>query len=661
MDLGEVFFKGLLRLWKRVRAAPEPRPGAALLTDHVARVELIGALLFGYVPDVKPAEGAGGLAGGALLLPRQIALFDEEGDNAYVFVYRAAFAAAARSLGMDRAAGGDERIGSLASLLAVPSVLARLHDEYPGARASTERLAIAELEAQPPFNDGLTVSAVVGALMCERLRAAAGGTTAPKTRALDPRARAWLDEAMAFQADDPATVREAAEALWSTLVRFAAQDTTTLPEACIWGRLWAPPDECGDEEVVGERPATSPAPSKRHVVDLKRTIRLERQKLGPRKDKPLFHVFEKLETAEDYRGQSATPDAAGNVEHMKDALNELSLGVSIRTAEDPRNLVRAEVLVEPGAFEFAARIEAVDGRTFTYPEWHHRKGAYREGWVTVVEERLVAGDAGAANARAASEVLRGQRRQVEDIRSHLIRTLHRRQVRDRQTDGPDIDINAMVERHADLAAGHTPTDRLYLGPRRALREIAILVLVDTSYSTDAWLEGRRVLDVEIESLLVLSAALEGLVEDEVAVTSFRSHTRHDVRLGVLKGFRDSWAHLRRVAPGLEPEGYTRIGAAVRHATAMLDAAHARKKLLLIVSDGKPTDYDRYEGRYGVEDVSKAVREANQRRILCFGLAVEKEAKLHLARMLGPGRYRILPHTSLLPEVMAEVFLSMLTD
>ena len=83
--------------------------------------------------------------------------------------------------------------------------------------------------------------------------------------------------------------------------------------------------------------------------------------------------------------------------------------------------------------------------------------------------------------------------------------------------------------------------------------------------------------------------------------------------------------------------------------------------LLIVSDGKPTDYDRYEGRYGISDVSMAVREARQRQVRCFGLAVEKEAKRHLAQMLGPGGYRILPRTTLLPDAMAEIFVDLVSE
>lgn len=256
-------------------------------------------------------------------------------------------------------------------------------------------------------------------------------------------------------------------------------------------------------------------------------------------------------------------------------------------------------------------------------------------------------------------MLRPARRQVDAIRGHLLRALFRRHVRNRQLDGPEIDVEAMVERHADLTAGHTPPDRLYLASRKRLREIAILVLLDTSWSTDAYLDGRRVLDVGVSSLLVVAEAFEGYIEEEVAVASFRSHTRNDVRFGVLKAFEDPWQRLRAVAPGVTPYGYTRIGAAIRHSTAILDAAKASKKLLLIVSDGKPTDYDRYEGRYGIEDVAQAVRESHQQRIHTFGIAIEKEAKLYLARMLGPGAYRILPRPSMLPDVMADVFLSVL--
>ena len=61
---------------------------------------------------------------------------------------------------------------------------------------------------------------------------------------------------------------------------------------------------------------------------------------------------------------------------------------------------------------------------------------------------------------------------------------------------------------------------------------------------------------------------------------------------------------RRIG-ALKPGYYTRIGTAVRHASAQLVDQPQRKKLLLVLTDGKPNDVDHYEGRFAVEDTRKA--------------------------------------------------------
>lgn len=655
MDPGEAFFKGVVRLWRRVRGrSTEPvGPGAVWLADHVDRLELLTGLLFGELLDVKAADGVGGVAGGALLLPTCVDLFDEAERNVEVYLYRVAWASVSRELGYEGSADGrDPLLDALCTLLAVPRTREELHARLPATAGLTGVLERAALSARPPdrvARPGGALEALVRALLGDDAPFAGGGSAA---------ARAWVDAARAARPADGEELRTEARRLLPDLI--AASGRGDPPAGVpIWGAI-GPPARPGGEEVTELDTGDDAGARDRRVVELDRTIHLRRQRLGPREDKPLYHVFEKIETAEDYGGQSSTPDASGSPEKMEDAIRDLSLGTVVRTPEDPRNLVRADVIVDPTGLEVGGGV-STEPRAFTYPEWSFKKSEYRPDWCTVMEERYLAGEAGPHNLALTRDILRPQRRHVDDIRGHLLRTLYRRRVRNRQTEGPEIDVEAIVERHADLAAGHTPPDRLYLAARKALREIAILVLIDTSWSTDAWIDGRRVLDIELSALLVVAEAFEGYIEEEVAVASFRSHTRNDVRFGVLKGFGDSWQQLRRIAPSLRPNGYTRIGAALRHGTAILEETKARKKLLLLLSDGKPTDYDRYEGRYGIEDVSRAVREARQRRIHTFGVAIEKEAKLYLARMLGPGSYRILPRPGMLPDVMADVFLSMLTD
>lgn len=659
MDVGESVFKRMANWWRRRAASRErdraARNGEATLAPHKERFEILAALLAGQVLDVRAADDdLGGVSGATLLLPKRIQLSDDPGQNVALYLARIAFSCASWQCGFALPpASGDAFATTIATLLAVPHTLAYLAAHYPSAHALHEQLSPLCLRARPAASSS---GETLGALLEGWTRCLLGEPE--PLRALSPAAQAAVRAAASRAPTSAEELAEAAREVRESLARVASAGLGSPPPfVALWGRLY-PPARALPSTELGSPPDLQRI-GERKAIQLDRTIRLQRRKHEKTEDRPLYHMFEKVETAEEYEGDSGTPDASGNIEDMKEALDELALGTAIRSTEDPRNLARAELVMEDNALEVAGERLEPAARAFKYPEWNFKKQRYEHDHCTVIEERYVSADA-SAGMKEAREALRAHQRQVEDLRAHLLRSLYRRRLRNRQLDGAEIDVEAIVERHADLCAGRTPPERLYLAARKALREVAILVLVDLSFSTDAWVEGRRVLDVEMQSLLVLAEAFSGHLEEEVAVATFRSNTRHDVRYGVLKGFDDSWDVLRASALGLAPAGYTRIGAALRHASSVLDASRARRKLLLLVSDGKPTDYDRYEGTYGVEDVAQAVREASQRQIRVFGLAIEREAKLHLARMLGAGNYRILPRTALLPEVMAEVFVGALT-
>jgi nitric oxide reductase NorD protein len=109
-----------------------------------------------------------------------------------------------------------------------------------------------------------------------------------------------------------------------------------------------------------------------------------------------------------------------------------------------------------------------------------------------------------------------------------------------------------------------------------------------------------------------------------------------------KSFDQPWVRCKAALTTLTPTGYTRIGPALRHGIALLQHQQAARKLLLLISDGKPTDYDRYEGHYGIADVRQAIREAHQARIHTYALAVDVQAKRYLPQMFGSGNFQILP-------------------
>lgn len=77
---------------------------------------------------------------------------------------------------------------------------------------------------------------------------------------------------------------------------------------------------------------------------------------------------------------------------------------------------------------------------------------------------------------------------------------------------------------------------------------------------------------------------------------------------------------------LRSGGSTRLGAALRHATARLAAQRGRGRdvpgWVLLLSDGEPHDIDVHDPRYLVDDARHAVREGQRRgvRMACLTLA-----------------------------------------
>ena len=52
-------------------------------------------------------------------------------------------------------------------------------------------------------------------------------------------------------------------------------------------------------------------------------------------------------------------------------------------------------------------------------------------------------------------------------------------------------MDALVRDRTDLAAGAAGSGRVHLDVRSRSRDLAIAILVDTSFSTDSWVDGRR--------------------------------------------------------------------------------------------------------------------------------------------------------------------------
>jgi nitric oxide reductase NorD protein len=106
---------------------------------------------------------------------------------------------------------------------------------------------------------------------------------------------------------------------------------------------------------------------------------------------------------------------------------------------------------------------------------------------------------------------------------------------------------------------------------------------------------------------------------------------------------------------LKPGHYTRLGAAIRHASAELARETRKRRLLLVITDGKPNDLDHYEGRHGIEDSHMAIREARRAGQSVFGITVDRDGKAWFPRMFGQGGYALIPHPDRLTAALPQIY------
>lgn len=594
----------------RKAVSPEMLARRAHLADLSDRLRVLATAIAGAEVRLLEAESVGGAAPGVLWLPPFMDIAPTAEANERAYVLRVALGATAMREGFlpRRPLALPER--AVFTMFSTRETIAALVEELPAAAEELERWSeLAPETGETPF--GLLVRTF--------------GSAETSLSVSEKTARAL----------------------------------ELAPTYCPKGRVIAHPlfglfDGNGLESAVVSDAGAHSLP-KGTELRMRKVDRATQKELGDeREENPLVHSFEKLHTLEEHKGGRKRADGSDELEAHAEALEELEITEVIRSNEHAESLLRSDAMFESTAGD-VADVGASEG--IPYDEWDARGRVFRPDWCRVKVQRIAAQMLAGAAEEAAKNAIAGLLRPIDATRNAFLVLEQAARPRLRELDGPDIDDDAMVSRFAALCAKSTPPDRLHAARRRHRPELAVLLLIDASLSTDGWIEGRRVLDVERETALVMGEALEGLV-DTVAIAAFSSQTRRDCRFDVIKGLNEPWARARHRLFDVVPAGYTRIGPALRHGRAVLERATAQRKLILLLTDGKPNDYDRYEGSYGLDDVQHAVLEASAAGIHVHGLAIDLSARANLPRMFGLGRFTLLRSPSALPLAVGEVIARM---
>lgn len=290
-----------------------------------------------------------------------------------------------------------------------------------------------------------------------------------------------------------------------------------------------------------------------------------------------------------------------------------------------------------------------------YREWDYRHQQYKMDWARVHERKLREKDEARAIEIAAEYdgTLRRLKRALQAQKPT------RMSPRRRQYEGEEPDLEAAVQFLIEKRAGRSPKASVYLQRRPQQRDTAVLLLADlsTSIMAEAGDSGVRVVDRLRAAMLLFGEALLE-VGDPFAVYGFASKYHDEVLMYPIKRFTDRFdARARALLGGLSGRLATRMGAAIRHSTKLMLRSPAQRRLLLILSDGRPADYDDGgDARYLQEDTRMAVREALELGIHAFCISLDPQGGEYLPQVFGQGHYLVLPHLDSLPARLPEVYL-----
>jgi nitric oxide reductase activation protein len=387
------------------------------------------------------------------------------------------------------------------------------------------------------------------------------------------------------------------------------------------------------------------------------------------------HALETLGDA----GTAISPDSLERIAEdlgEEASPNELTKALKRRMDSD-RGVLRR-------AFGGVSRAE----RSFLYDEWDYHTRSYLRGWCRLHEERLK-GEDGAAFLESVHHrhgaLLSRVRQQFQHIKPESTQRVRK------VSDGEEIDLDRAVEARSDIRAGLAPSERVYMRRDRARREVAAAFLVDLSasvrepvpdpdgepekpHNADAgdrpfWgvrpslverdEQRRRVLDIQKEALALMMQALEAL-GDEYGIYGFSGESRERVEFYVAKELGDRLGvQVWNAIAAMRSHRYTRMGTAIRHTIRKLERQDARRKVMLLISDGYPQDIDygpdRDDRQYGIHDTAQALREAELAHIQTFCVTIDRAGHDYLREMCPEGRYLIIDEVESLPVELGKVY------
>jgi hypothetical protein len=368
-------------------------------------------------------------------------------------------------------------------------------------------------------------------------------------------------------------------------------------------------------------------------------------------------------TIESQQQVDLVSDAQTSIVH-KNKLEEDSAGKKIEISENDENIGEGFYIRQndEASFKYNQKQAQETATTLMYPEWDYRSQLFKNDWCTLIEHTKST-DASQTEDKIKlnkiEAIFNSHRNTLNQLRyiAKKFQTQKQQRVR-RMQEGDDIDFDPLIKAMVAMRMQQTPDTAVFVRDEyRHSKTLAISILLDLSESTNAMVTGTSLsISQMMRDAVLLLAETLSITDEQFSIAGFSSNGRHEVNVTNFKSFSETFDESKARLADIQGQHSTRLGTAIRHSAQFLAQQPAQKKLLLVVTDGEPSDIDVFDERYLDYDSWQAVNSLVKMGVQPFCLNLDSGADSVIEHIFGKGRYETLEQLTHLPDVLSRIYL-----